>query len=87
MDENLEKLKMDLDAVIRRQKDLDDISREKLDKLVSYIDMKLQKPYDPANQDLLIGYLEDNIHYFEATHPDLTIIMNNMLTMLSSLGI
>ena len=87
MDENLEKLKMDLDAVIRRQKDLDDISREKLDKLVSYIDMKLQKPYDPTNQDLLIGYLEDNIHYFEATHPDLTIIMNNMLTMLSSLGI
>ena len=87
MDENLEKLKMDLDAVIRRQKDLDDISREKLDKLVIYIDMKLQKPYDPANQDLLIGYLEDNIHYFEATHPDLTIIMNNMLTMLSSLGI
>ena len=87
MDENLEKLKMDLDAVIRRQKDLDDISREKLDKLVIYIDMKLQKPYDPANQDLLIGYLEDNIHYFEATHPDLTIVMNSMLTMLSSLGI
>jgi len=87
MDENLKKLKMDLDAEIRRQKELDDISREKLDKLVSYIDMKLQKPNDPANQDLLIGNLEDNIHYFEATYPDLTRVMNRMLTMLSSLGI
>ena len=30
MDENLKKLKMDLDAKIRKMEDLDDISREKL---------------------------------------------------------
>ena len=87
MDENLKKLKMDLDAQIRKMEGLDDVSREKLDKLVSYLDMKLQKPYDPANHDRLIGHLEDDIHYFEATHPDLTMVMNNMLTMLSNLGI
>ena len=87
MDENLKKLKKDLDAEIGKQKDLDDISREKLDKLVGYLDIKLEKPNDPANQDLLMGNLEDNIHYFEATHPDLTKVMNRMLTMLSSLGI
>ncbi len=87
MDENLKKLKMDLDAKIRKMEGLDDISREKLDKLVSYVDMKLQKPYDPVNHDRLIGHLEDTIHYFEVTHPDLTLVMNNMLTMLSNLGI
>ena len=87
MDENLKKLKMDLDAEIRKMSRLDDISREKLDKLLNYVDIKLQKPSDPANHDRLIGYLEDDIHYFEATHPDLTLVMNNMLTMLSNLGI
>jgi len=87
MDENLKKLKMDLDAQIRRMEGLDDVSREKLDKLVSYVDMKLQKPYDPANHDRLMGHLKDNIHYFEVTHPDLTLVMNNMVTMLSNLGI
>jgi hypothetical protein len=30
MDENLKKLKIDLDAKIRKMEDLDDISREKL---------------------------------------------------------
>jgi hypothetical protein len=87
MDENLKKLKMDLDAEIRKMNGLDDISREKLDKLVSYVDIKLQKPYDPANHERLIGHLEDNIHYFEVTHPDLTMVMNNMLILLSNLGI
>ena len=87
MDENLKKLKMDLDAKIRRAKDLDDISREKLDKLLGYLDTKVQTPNDPENHDQLIGHLEDSIHYFEATHPDLTMVMNNLLTMLSNLGI
>ena len=87
MDENLKKLKMDLDAEIRRTKDLDDISREKLDKLLGYLDTKVQTPNDPENHDQLIGHLEDSIHHFEATHPDLTMVMNNLLTMLSNLGI
>jgi len=87
MDENLKKLKRDLDAQIGRMEGLDDISREKLDKLVSYIEMKLQKPTDPAHHDRLIKHLEDNIQFFEVTHPDLTMVMNNMLVMLSNLGI
>ncbi|MEJ2165836.1 MAG: DUF4404 family protein [Desulfobacterales bacterium] len=87
MDQNLKKLKMDLDAAIRRTKGLDELSRQKLDRLVRYVDMKLQKPDDPANNAHLTGYLEDNIQYFEATHPDLTMVMNNMLTMLGNLGI
>jgi hypothetical protein len=87
MDENLKKLKMDLDAEIRKMENLDDISREKLDKLVSHVETKLQKPYDPAHHDRLIGHLEDNIHYFEVTHPDLTMVMNNILILLSNFGI
>jgi Domain of unknown function (DUF4404) len=87
MDEHLKKLKLDLDAEIRKTKDLDDISREKLDKLLSYLDTKMQTPNDPENHDQLIGHLEDSIHYFEATHADLTMAMNNLLTMLSNLGI
>ena len=48
MDENLKKLKMDLDAEIRRMDSLDDISREKLDKLLNYVEIKLRKPSDPC---------------------------------------
>ncbi len=87
MDEYLNKLKKDLDTEIRKTQGLDDISREKLDKLLSYVDMKLQEPQNPAHDQLLIGHLEGNIRHFEVTHPDLTMVMNNMLTMLSNLGI
>ena len=87
MDENLKRLKMDLDAEIRKMKGLDDVSREKLDKLLSYLDAKEQRPDDPENHDQLIGHLEDNIHFFEVAYPELTMVMNKLLTMLSNLGI
>ena len=87
MDEKLKKLKKDLDAQIHKMGDIDDISREKLDKLVSSVEMKLQQPHDPAHQDRLIGHLEDSIRHFEITHSDLTTVMNNMLMLLSNLGI
>jgi len=87
MSEYLNKLKKNLEAEIRKMQGLDDISREKLDKLVSYVNMKLQDPQNPAHHHLLIGHLEDNIRHFEVTYPDLTMVMNRMLTMLSNLGI
>ena len=66
---------------------LDDVSREKLDRLVRFVEKKLQEPQDPAYHDRLIGHLEDSINHFEITHPDLTTVMNDMLMMLSNLGI
>jgi len=88
MDENLKKLKMDLDAQIREMGEgLDDISREKLDKLMRVVEMKLQRPDDPAHHERLIENLEDDIQYFEVSHPDLTMVMNRMLVMLGNLGI
>lgn len=87
MSEYLNKLKKNLEAEIRKMQGLDDISREKLDKLVSHVNMKLQDPQNPAHHHLLIGHLEDNIRHFEVTYPDLTMVMNRMLTMLSNLGI
>ena len=87
MDEKLKKLKKDLDAQINKMEGLDDISREKLERLVSFVEMKLQQPHDPAHHDRLIGHLEDSIRHFEITHSDLTMVMNNMLMLLSNLGI
>ena len=87
MDEELKKLKEELDAKIRQMDGLDDISREKLDKLMSFVEMKLQKPNDPAHLENLVEHLEDNIQHFEITHPDLTMVMNKMLIILSNLGI
>ena len=87
MDEELKKLKGELDAKIRQMDGLDDISREKLDKLMSFVEMKLQKPNDPAHLENLVEHLEDNIQHFEITHPELTTVMNNMLIILSNLGI
>jgi hypothetical protein len=87
MDEELKKLKEELDAKIRQMDGLDDISREKLDKLMSFVEMKLQKPDDRVHLENLVEHLEDNIQHFGVTHPDLTIVMNNMLIILSNLGI
>jgi hypothetical protein len=87
MDEELKKLKEDLDAQIRKMDGLDDVSRVKLDKLLSFVEMKLQRPNDPVQQERLVEHLEDNIQHFEVTHPDLTTVMNNMLIILSNLGI
>ena len=87
MDDDLKKLKADLDAQIDKMGSLDDISQEKLDRLVRFLEKKLQEPQDPAHHDRLIGHLEDSIRYFEITHPDLTTVMNDMLMMLSNLGI
>ena len=87
MDEELKKLKEELDAKIRQMDGLDDISREKLDKLMSFVEMKLQKPNDPEHLENLVEHLEDNIQHFGVTHPDLTTVMNNMLIILSNLGI
>jgi hypothetical protein len=49
MPEELKKLKEDLDAQIRKMDGLDDISREKLNQLVSLVEMNLQKPAE-SNQ-------------------------------------
>ncbi|MEJ2168791.1 MAG: DUF4404 family protein [Desulfobacterales bacterium] len=87
MDEELKKLKDELDAKIRQVDGLDDISREKLDKLMGFVEMKLQKPNDPVHVENLVEHLEDNIQHFEITHPDLTMVMNKMLIILSNLGI
>ena len=87
MDEDLKKLKEDLDAQLHNMGGLDDISREKLDRLVNYLEMNLQMPHDSAHHDRLIEHLEDNIRHFEITHPDLTTVMNDMLIVLSNLGI
>jgi hypothetical protein len=87
MDDDLKKLKADLDAQIDKMGSLDDISQEKLDRLVRFVEKKLQEPQDPAHHDRLIRHLEDSIRYFEITHPDLTTVMNDMLMMLSNLGI
>jgi hypothetical protein len=54
---------------------------------LSYLDAKEQRPDDPENHDQLIGHLEDNIHFFEVAYPELTMVMNKLLTMLSNLGI
>jgi len=87
MDENLKKLKEDLDALIVKMGGLDDISREKLDRLVRFVDKNLDAPLDPAHHDRLIEHLEDSVRYFEISHPDITTVMNDMLMMLSNLGI
>jgi len=87
MDEDLKKLKNALEAQIRRTGSIDDISREKLENLLSCLEMKLREPHDPAHHKGLIEHLEDGMRHFEATHPDLTTIMNDMLVMLGNLGI
>ena len=85
--EQLKRLKTELEAEIRKIRELDKVSQEKLSKLISAIKAELRKPHDPVLSDDLRKHLEENIRRFEVSHPDLTTVMNNMMVMLSNLGI
>jgi hypothetical protein len=84
--EQLKRLKKELDAEIRKMGNLDQISQEKLERLVSFIDMELENPNGSVHPEHLVEHLEDSIQHFEVSHRDLTTAMNNIMVMLGNLG-
>jgi hypothetical protein len=66
---------------------VDNQSREKLDRLASSVQLKLDHPQDARHHQHLIEHLDDAIDHFEVSHPDLTAIMNTIMMTLGNLGI
>ena len=65
----------------------DTASRENLYELTDRIQARLDDP-DRAEQDEgLFEELDESIKYFEASHPTLTKTLNNIMMMLSNMGI
>ena len=68
---------------------VDDASRQALQDLDGNIRRVLENSgAEPGAHHLsLLANLEDSVEYFEASHPQLTILMNRVIKALSDMGI
>jgi predicted RNase H-like nuclease (RuvC/YqgF family) len=90
MNEHYEDLKDSLKKLrreIEKIEGVDNQSREKLDRLLRSIQLKLEHPQDARHHQHLIEQLDDAIDHFEVSHADLTAIMNRIMVTLGNLGI
>jgi hypothetical protein len=90
MNEHYEDLKDSLKKLrgeIEKIEGVDNQSREKLDRLVRSIQLKLEHPGDARHHQDLIDHLNDSVDYFEVSHPELTAIMNRIMIILGNLVI
>jgi hypothetical protein len=90
MNEHYEDLKDSLKKLrweIEKIEGVDNQSREKLDRLVRSIQLKLDHPEDARHHQDLIDHINDGVDYFEVSHPELTAIMNRIMVTLGNLGI
>ena len=76
----------ELHAEIGQMDNVDDHAQEKLDKLVTYSQLKLEHPDDPEHHQRLAEHLSETTSHFEVTHPKLTAIMNQVMMTLSNTG-
>lgn len=85
LNESLVKLRDEL----RSLSELDDASRETLERLDGDIHRILHGPGDvpPAHHSNLRESLEDSVQYLEASHPTITALMNQLIKALSDMGI
>ncbi len=85
--EKLRKHLADLQSEINRLKENDTETREKLAGLTSEIEQMIANPDDSEHKNALINNLQANIESFEIKHPDLTGVLNQIMVMLSNMGI
>jgi nitric oxide reductase activation protein len=67
--------------------DIDAASRRRLERLTQAIEHKLEQPQDVDHHLHLVGLLQDEVAYFEASHPRLAMALNEILTTLSTAGV
>jgi len=88
-DKELRKLLQKLSSEIENTQKVDKSSKEMLDKIRDDIDDLLERD-DKKISDKhlsLMDQLKDSTEQFEASHPELTAIMNNVINFLNNLGI
>ncbi len=81
----LKKLKLEINNI----KLVDKSSIEMLNKMKKEIDTALER--NEAEQEIgksnLIEWLEKSVEHFEASHPELTAKMNNVINFLNNIGL
>ena len=81
----LKKLKLEINNI----KSVDKSSVEMLDKMKREIDRALER--SEAKQEIekssLVERLEKSVEHFEASHPELTAKMNNVINFLNNVGL
>ncbi len=89
-DQNLRDLLEQLDKELERTDTVDEKGNEMLRHLDSDIRSLLKRSGTNAEIDAdepLLERLQDTIDHFEATHPRLTTVLSEMMTILSNAGI
>ena len=81
--ETLQRLRVEIENLDIEDND----SKERLDKLVADIEMKMNRPDDRGHHTNLVEDLTGSVEHFEASHPRVTGILNDIMMALSNMGI
>jgi len=87
-DQNLRELLERLHNELEQTDSVDEKGNEMLRHLESDIHRRLERSGEKAEKDEpLVERIQDTIDHFEATHPNLTLTLSEMMTILSNAGI
>ena len=87
-DQNLRELLERLHNELEQTESIDEKGNEMLRHLDSDIHRRLERSGEEAAKDEpLVERLQDTIDHFETTHPNLTLTLSEMMTILSNAGI
>lgn len=87
-DENLRDLLEKLHKELERMKVTDEAGRERLRHLDADIRALLQRSGERVETyEPMLERLQDSIDHFETSHPQLTLMLSQMMTILSNAGI
>jgi len=87
-DQNLRELLERLHNELEQTQAIDEKGNEMLRHLDSDIHRRLERSGEEAEKDEpLVERLQDTIDHFETTHPNLTLTLSEMMTILSNAGI
>jgi len=81
--EELERLRSE----VNRLTDDNIEAKEKLNLLISDIEIKLDEPFEETHHRNLIENVSKSINQFETDHPRATAILNDIMVTLSNMGI
>jgi hypothetical protein len=87
-DQNLRELLEKLHHELEQTEVTDEAGRERLRHLEADIRRLLERSGEPADRDEpMLERMQDSIDHFEETHPQLTLMLSQMMTILSNAGI
>ena len=87
---NNEKLQSELERLrqeVNQAGSDDNEVKEKLNKIINDIEIKIEEPENQDHHDVLLHGIKDTISQFESEHPRATAILNDLMVTLSNMGI